>query len=719
MQALWRVIRGVGRYRGKVILAFLCAIGVSLSYASGVATMLPVMKIFISTEGVHGWANQIAVQQRLHLRFLNLGSSARQNALALIVRRSTRATPAPLKALRPGDQIVRVQLPGVAGAVEAQSRSWLGMMARLAAAPRGTPVRLTITSNVGTHRRLILMTMPALRWYTRQFVELVRLLPLNAFGSLLWVVLLFIVLCVVGSAFRYYQQYLSMTLAARVIIDLRRRLYDRIVQLPTWYLSEKGSSDLTSRLTQDTSTLTDGVATLLGKTMLEPIKALTVALVALWIDWRLFLGTILVLPVIGLIIRKFARGMRRASRRGLEQWSDMLGIITETLSGLRIVKAYGGEGYERRRFARVNRRIFEQIARLNHYTALSRPTVETIAVILGSIPMLVAAQFVFRGAIGRDSFFLLLVCFAAIFEPLRKLSDVNSKLQQSNAAATRIFEIMDLQPEPNHSHALPRLARHSRSIEFDSVSFIYPGHRQQVLTDISFRVRCGQVAAVVGGNGSGKTTLLSLLPRLYTPSGGRVLIDSVDIATVSVASLRRQIGLVTQDTILFADTVYNNIAYGRRHAPRRQVLEASRRGYADEFIAALPAGYETLVGPSGMRLSGGQRQRIAIARAILRDPAILILDEAMSQIDSQSEFKIALALKEFMRDRTTLVVAHRLGTIIAADLIICLDAGRIVGAGSHADLLSSCDIYRRLYEKQFRDAGADSAGAAATTGCTQ
>ena len=237
------------------------------------------------------------------------------------------------------------------------------------------------------------------------------------------------------------------------------------------------------------------------------------------------------------------------------------------------------------------------------------------------------------------------------------------------------------------------------------MSFTYPGHDQQVLTDISLTVQFGQTAAIVGGNGSGKTTLMSLLPRLYIPTSGSIKIDGIDTAEVSLASLRKQIGLVTQETFLFADTIYNNIAYGRRHASREEVMTASIKSFADEFIRSFPEGYDTLVGQGGIRLSGGQRQRIAIARAILRDPAIVIFDEAMSQIDTESEFKIAMALKEFMKNRTSFVIAHRFSTIVSADVIICLDAGKIVGMGKHQDLLSACETYRQLYTTQFREVG--------------
>ena len=320
--------------------------------------------------------------------------------------------------------------------------------------------------------------------------------------------------------------------------------------------------------------------------------------------------------------------------------------------------------------------------------------------IVSVIPMMFAANWIFNGG-DRQSFFTLLALFGAMLEPMRKLADVNAKVQQTNAAATRVFDVIDMESEPNLSHSLPKLPKHQRSIEFRDISFTYPGHEEVVLKGISFTVKAGQNVAVVGGNGSGKTTLLQLLPRLYVPTSGQIIIDGIDTATVSLRSLRKQIGLVTQDTLLFADTIYNNIAYGTRHATRDQVLDASRRAFADDFIKDLPEKYETRVGEHGVRLSGGQKQRIAIARAILHDPSILILDEAMSQIDSDSEQKITEALRVFTKNRTVLMIAHRFQSVITADMIVCLERGEVAGIGTHNQLTETCIPYRKLCETQF------------------
>jgi ABC-type multidrug transport system fused ATPase/permease subunit len=525
----------------------------------------------------------------------------------------------------------------------------------------------------------------------------------NKVVALTDIVIFFIFLCIIGSVFRYYQQYLGMSVANRVVMDLRRRVYDHAVQLPTSYFGGKRTTDVMSRLTADAGTLTEGVNMAFGKAVQEPVKAMGAFVAALIINWQLTVMIVATVPVLAVIIHKFSKHMRKASRRAMENSSSILSIINETLIGVRVVKAYSAEGYERRRFSLANKKLLKQQLKLAHYNALSRPTIETLAVIVSSIPLLFAVSWYFNTRNSSVDIIALLAMFGAMLEPMRKLSDVNAKVQQTNAAATRIFEILDMDIEPNTGHSLPKLGRHKESIEFKDIVFSYPGHEEIVLNHVFASIQAGQNVAVVGGNGSGKTTLLQLLPRLYVPTKGQVLIDGVDTATISLRSLRKQIGLVTQDTLLFADTLYNNIAYGTRHATREQVMEASRRSFADEFIKTFPEGYETRVGEHGVRLSGGQKQRLAIARAILRDPAILILDEAMSQVDSDSELKITDALREFTKGRTTFMIAHRFQSVITADMIICLDKGRVAGIGTHAQLLESCPAYRRLYEIQFHE----------------
>jgi ATP-binding cassette, subfamily B, bacterial MsbA len=706
MQAWWRVLRGVVPYKWSVIISMICALGVGLSYASGVAVMYPVMKIFISAEQLQGWSNRTAVQSRLGVVIADLDSNEEHGETGLVINKRLDTAPANLKALSGHLRVNQVTVGGTKAEGKTSKEQWRDMVRLLAQAPRepGKNVATLEVEAGNAAPQTIQVELQNASLQNAVLLWAIGLLPndrpMTAFAGMVG---FFIFLCIIGSVFRYYQQYLGMNVANRVIMDLRRRTYDRIVQLPTTFFAQRGTADVMSRLTQDAGTLTEGVTMAFGKAVQEPVKAMASLGAALWFDWKLTMMIIFSVPILALIIRKFSKHMRKASRRAMENSSSILGIINETLIGLKVVKAYSAEGYERRRFALANKKLLKQQMKLNHYNALSRPFVETLAAMLSSIPIMIAASWVLDGTVSKDTLLTLLVLFGAMLEPMRKLADVNAKVQQTNAAATRVFEIIDMDKEPNTSHALPKLARHQKTIEFRDIVFSYPGHNEIVLNHVSALVKAGQNVAVVGGNGSGKTTLLQLLPRLYFPTSGQVLIDGVDTATVSVRSLRKQIGLVTQDTLLFADTIYNNIAYGTRHATREQVMDASRRAFVDEFVKTLPEGYETLVGEHGVRLSGGQKQRIAIARAILRDPAILVLDEAMSQIDSDSEMKITMALREFTKGRTSLMIAHRFQSVITADMIICLDKGCVAGIGTHAQLLESCPAYRRLYEIQFHE----------------
>ena len=695
-----RLLKGVWPYRMTVVLSLLCVLGVSVSYTGGVALLYPVMKIFLSPEGIHGWADQRAVKQRLGLMILDLGSSAQRNSLSLTILATSAATPAPLRFLPAGAAISRVRILNARG-TEAESHTWLGMMSLLAKAPAGARAWLRVAEDSHSPIKTIRIVLGPSDWSSRLLEGAVHWLPQDRFGSLVWIMGAFILLVIVGSIFRYFQGLLSGIVTAKVIINVRRKLFDHLIDLPISWTSSHGTHDLASRITIDTNTLADGVGTILGKVVLEPAKAATVIGLALLINWKLFLGTLIVMLPLVILIRKLGKHLRRASRRQLQGWSQVVAVSNEALSNLPVVKAYSARGYERRRFTRANRELFGSLRRLIHYLALSRPLLETLAIILVSIPVIIAADLVLKGSIGRESFFQMLVCLAAILEPLRKLNDVNNRIQTSTAAAVRCFEIIDLPGEKSFRRDLPALPRHRQSVEFQHVDFRYPNREQWVLRDITLKITRGQLIAIVGANGAGKSTLLSLLPRFYDPTRGRILIDGVDITGVSLASLRRQIGLVTQDTLLFSDTVYNNITYGYRQVSLRQVLEAARRSFADEFIQALPQGYDTPVGQGGTFLSGGQKQRIAIARAILRDPAILLLDEALSQADAESEAKISLALQDFMRDRTSFVIAHHFRTVIQASLIVCLEGGCIVGRGRHDELLAECPAYRRLYETQL------------------
>jgi ABC-type multidrug transport system fused ATPase/permease subunit len=450
------------------------------------------------------------------------------------------------------------------------------------------------------------------------------------------------------------------------------------------------------------------------------------------------------------VIKKFGKKMRRASRAALQNSSHMLGQIEGTLSGIRVVKGANAERFERRRYGRIMSKLIGEQLRMSRIDAFTQPTLETITLLAFGAVIIVASTMVFRqeNPLEKTSFFLVLACLVGIADSLRRVSKVNNVLQRANAAATRMFEVMDLPVErrvrgegggrggmsgngsPVGGPSTPprNLPPIQREISFEGVSFSYPNSPALALDDVSLTVPKGQCIAVVGRNGSGKTTLLALLPRFYDPQQGRVSIDGVDLKTTTLRSLRKQISVVTQDSVIFPGTIAENIAYGHPLAGRLatgdssaavkevrdRVTAAAKRAFAHDFILEKPQGYDTLLGEMGGQLSGGQKQRLCIARAIFRESPILILDEATSQVDAESEHLIQQAIDSLLHEGhdavtgtpsaqapTMFVIAHRFSTILSADTIVVMDRGRIVGQGKHEELLNTCETYAQLYERQL------------------
>jgi ABC-type multidrug transport system fused ATPase/permease subunit len=511
-------------------------------------------------------------------------------------------------------------------------------------------------------------------------------------------------LAVVGNVFRFFQEYLSDRSAISAINDIRRRLYDHTLHLPIAYFGKHGTSEVTSRLVQDAQNLQDGFKTVLGQAVAEPIKASLALIVAAMIDWRLTLFIIVFAPLMAAVIKKFGKKVRRASRAALQNSAQMLGQIEGTLVGIRVVKSATAERFERRRYGQIMDDLQRDQVNMARYEAYSTPTLETLGMLAVGCVLIFSAYLIFEAhTLSKTGFLLVLFCLVTIGESLRRVSKLNNVLQKSNAAAARIFELLDLPIERITTPGTQRLMMRGvkREITFENVSFQYPNTQAPAVVDLTLRVSRGQSVAIVGRNGSGKTTLLSLLPRFIEPATGRIAVDGVDIRNLSLRSLRRSIAIVTQDPIIFPGTVAENIAYGQPGATREQIEDAAKQAFAHDFILQKPEGYETNLGGLGAQLSGGQKQRINIARAIVRQSPILILDEATSQVDAESEHLIQQAIERLMHERTTFVIAHRFSTILAADSIVVMDAGRVVGQGRHEQLLASCVTYKQLYERQL------------------
>lgn len=535
-------------------------------------------------------------------------------------------------------------------------------------------------------------------------------LPEGPFTAACWIVGTLAGLTVFGAVCNFLHAYFSLTVVNLTMTNVRREAFRKVVHLPLKDVVSDGASDAISRIINDTAALSSGFNALLSKAVSQVTKGIGAGVAAIIIDWRLTIVAAVVGLGLGAILKKTGTRIRRASRAAMVSQSDLYSAALEAVQGLRVVKVHTTERFESGRFHRINRAVMREMNRVRTARALASPLVEVLALfVLGGLT-LVAVKAVLDRQLEPEKFIATLAALGVAAASLKPLTGILNDIQSSAASADRLRDLMGREQEPGHGFKLPKLARHERSIEFSGVTFAYPRQERPALDGVSLSVEHGSRVAVVGPNGSGKTTLLALVPRLFDPQRGRVLIDGVDITTVSVRSLRRQIGVVTQETVLFRGTIASNIAYGAEAdeggaVTRERIIEAAKRARADEFIRAMAKGYDTEVGEQGLTLSGGQRQRLAIARAILRDPAILILDEATSMIDADSEAKIGAALEEFSSGRTSLIVAHRLSTVVSADKIVVMDQGKVVDQGTHGELLERCDVYRLIARHQLIAAG--------------
>lgn len=572
--------------------------------------------------------------------------------------------------------------------------------------------------------------------WSKKFVT--DLLPPDKFKALVWVVLAVLVAIIFKCLFEFLQDSLVASVINQTIYDLRNACFSHVVRLDVERFSEQGSAELMSRFTNDMDSLSAGMKTIFGRVVAEPLRVVACVALACWISWQLTLMFLILVPAALLVLTRIGRTMKRATRKLLERMSMIFQILQEVFQGIRTVKVHTAEPFERRRFLRITREYRYRSNIVAFVDALGGPLVEILGVAAVSGALLVGSYLVIRQKTSlfgitlaeqpmeAASLIQLYILLAAIADPVRKLSSVFTKIQGAFSASDRVFEIYDRMPKIETNTNGLRLERVEgktlglRIIKKQDESETWPGNDQEipflkfsevgfsyhagvpVLREVSFETKLGETIAVVGHNGCGKSTLFSLLPRFYDPDHGSIQLLGQDLRNFHLRSLRRIVGLVNQNATLFNGTIFSNIAYGSKRATAEMVEAAARKAHAHEMILKLPNGYDTKVGEGGGRLSGGQRQRICLARAILRNPPILLLDEFTSQSDPESEALIHKAMEEFVRNRTVFIITHRPGSVHLANRILVLDLGKVAGFGTHSELLQSCVQYQKFFQSEYR-----------------
>jgi len=528
--------------------------------------------------------------------------------------------------------------------------------------------------------------------FLKKDVRMLYLLPLA-------VILLFLL----KGVFDYGQAYLMNYVGLKVVADLREKLYNHLQTLSLSFFTKTPTGTLISRITYDVNLIQASVSNAVTGLLKDAFTVLGLTGVIFYRNWKLALIAFVVFPLAIFPIKEFGKRLRKFSHKSLQRFGSLTTFLHETITGNRIVKAFNMEEYENRRFAQENDRFFKIILKRVKIRAISHPLIELLGGIGVALIVWVGGFSVIRGDLTPGTFFSFMTALLMLYAPIRDLSRVNLEVQEGLAAATRVFELLDTISDIKEEEEAIPLPPISKEIDLQNVNFKY--EEETVLKDISLRVKAGEVIALVGMSGAGKTTLVNLLPRFYDVEDGQIHIDGIDIRKVTLKSLRDQMGLVTQQTILFNDTVRNNIAYGRQNCSDQEIIEAARAANAHDFIQRLSQGYDTIIGEQGVKLSGGERQRISIARALLKNAPILILDEATSSLDSDSETEVQKALDQLMKGRTVFVIAHRLSTIRNAHRIIVISEGQIVEEGTHEELIVLNGEYRRLFDLQFKDDG--------------
>ena len=550
---------------------------------------------------------------------------------------------------------------------------------------------------------------------TSTIFGLQHLIPQNPLEAWKMIAILLIVFTAAKGVAEYLSTYLMARIGQSAVLQLRRDLYGHLLDQSATFFERHRTNYLVSRLVSSAAAIEIAVTSTIRDMLRESFTLIAFLSASFYYSWRLTLGSLAIAPVIAILTAKFGKALRNLARESFEGSKELTDTAQEALANQGIVKAYRAEKREATRFTEVAKRIVRANLRSASIAGASPPTIEMIGILFVVALLYFGQREIIEGRMNTAQFVTFLFFLFRSYDPMRKLSRLQNSMEQALAAAHHVWEVMDEHAEIKEKPGATELAPLKTEIELRKVSFGYGNESRSVLHDVSLKIKAGTMVALVGESGGGKSTLTKLLPRFHDPSAGAVLWDGVDIRDTTIPSLRKQIALVTQETVLFNDTVRHNIAYGKPEAKETEIEEAALIAFAHDFIRELPDGYDTIVGERGTFLSGGQRQRLAIARAILVNAPVLILDEATSALDAESERLVQQAIGNLVRNRTTIVIAHRLSTVRRADVIVVMEAGRIIEMGKHAELLAQGGQYRKLYELQFADEEEDPRIAQMTT----
>ncbi len=709
MDSFKRIFKYIWPQWPRLIFVAITAIIVAALLSLSFMTVIPLLKVMIEGEGLHSWVDRKIASHRYGVKFYMpekmdfVDSNIGFHLLVTNIEEDGLAQKADLRNL---DKIVGAN--EFKAGEDGEKVSSDKLFEVLSTAESNVQIDLQVyrlNRNGVLEIETIKLVVGEKAFYIEYLENLMDFLPRdqssqNRTKGVVFIIVVMGCVTIIRCIAKFYQTYLAQKVVLIGLNLLREDVYGHVMNLPIKFFAAAGPSDTVSRIVNDTAVMGKAIKIMLGKALREPLNAIFMMGFAMWLNWQLTLIFLCGAPATLWLAALFGKKMKKATKKSLVASAQMLTKLQETMVGLKVVKVYNQQDHELELFGKINNRLLKQLLKISRVDAITTPVMEVLGMIAGSAALIVGAYWVSARKMESSEFLVMLLLMGSAAEAIRKTSGIWNKIQEANAASERVFAIID-EPAETEKPVTVELSPLKNEVEFRNIVFTYPGAENPVLKGVNLTVKAGHNVAIVGPNGSGKTTLVNLIPRFYDIDSGEILLDGQDIAKANLSTLRDQIGMVTQNVVTFNDTVAANIAYGKTGASREEIIDAAKRSFAHEFISLMPNGYETVIGEQGAGLSGGQLQRLVIARAILKNPAILIFDEATSQVDADSEAKIHKAIEEIMRDRTSFVIAHRFSTIINSDVIVVMDNGEIIAQGQHAELIKSCKLYQNLYETQL------------------